>query len=267
MQITQADVDYLRKQHVHIAIPCYGGQVFECVMIGLLKFVIYANKIGVNFSIDTLVNESLISRGRNSLVAKMMENAAATHLLFIDADIGFQPENIFKLLLDNKDIVVGCYPKKSAPQIDYVMNVDPDNVTPDGSLKVENDLIKITRGGTGFMLIKREVIDKMFSAYPETKYTGNIGLDKKYDPFMYDLFSVGVVNGFLLSEDYMFCDRWAALGGNIYADVSIKLDHIGHYRYPGDPAVLSEKLGKPVQAAVSMAKSGGMQELKKPKLV
>src|SRR5579859_7448302 len=124
MTLNEDQLNFLRKQHIHISIPAYGGVVFESVMVGLLKFVIDCNKIGMKFSLDTLVNESLIPRGRINLAAKFMANKSATHMMFIDSDIGFEPAHIFQLLLDDKDLIGGMYPKKSIP-IDYVINMDP----------------------------------------------------------------------------------------------------------------------------------------------
>lgn len=248
MQITQEQADYLRQQHVQICIPCYGGQVFECVMVSMLKFTILANRIGMNFSLDTMVNESLITRGRNNLVAKVMQNSNSTHLFFIDADIGFEPEHIFQLLLHDKEVVGGFYPKKSLP-IDYVVNVSPDHVDANGNIGINNNLIPLTRLGTGFMMVKKSAIQKMFDAYPETKYTGNIGLSQDLNPFMYALFDTMITkDGEYCSEDWTFCDRWRAIGGEIWGDITIKLDHTGHFRYPGDPVAIGNRLGIKAEA-------------------
>src|ERR1700722_2571667 len=103
MDVTQEQLDYLRTCHVQVALPMYGGMCFESVMVGMVKFALYCAKIGMHFSMDTMVNESLITRGRNNLVAKFMENNTATHLLWIDSDIGFNPEQIFQLLMHDKD--------------------------------------------------------------------------------------------------------------------------------------------------------------------
>jgi hypothetical protein len=188
-----------------------------------------------------MVNESLITRGRNNLVAKFMDNENATHIMWIDSDIGFDPENIFQLLLHDKDIVGGLYPKKTLP-IDYVVNVSPDAVDEKGQIKTENGLIEVSRLGTGFMLIKREVFTKMFAAYPQTKYTGNIGLDKKYDKYTYALFDC-VINPDTLeysSEDWVLCDRYRAIGGKCYVDANIRCDHSGFFKYPGRPEKLQQ---------------------------
>src|ERR1035441_4296980 len=144
MEINQQQVDFLRKQHVQFALPCYAGMVHECVMTSLIKFAIYAQRIGMPFSLDTMVNESLVQRARNHLTAKFLENKIATHLMFIDSDIGFEPEHIFKLILHDKEIVGGLYPKKTLPP-DYVINVSPEAVGENGQVKVIDGLIPVSR--------------------------------------------------------------------------------------------------------------------------
>ena len=79
------------KMHVHFGIPCYGGQITEPCFTSFLRFILMASKMGLQWSLDTMVNESLVTRARNNLMAKMMTNKAATHFMFIDADIRFQP--------------------------------------------------------------------------------------------------------------------------------------------------------------------------------
>ena len=246
MDITQEQLDYLRKTHVHIALPCYGGQLFECVLTGLLKFSITCTKLGINFSVDTMVNESLITRGRNSLVAKFMDNSAATHIMWIDSDIGFEPEHIIALLLHNKDVVGGLYPKKTLP-IDYVVNINPEAVGENGQIKIENGLIPVSRIGTGFMLVARHVFEKMAVEYPQLKFKNNIGLDPKFDKWMYTFYDTGIspdTNEYM-SEDWLFSDRWRAIGGEIWADPNVKLDHSGYFRYPGSPEKLNQIINGP----------------------
>jgi hypothetical protein len=210
----------------------------------MVKFVIYAQKIGLPFSIDTMTNESLISRARNHLVAKFLENSAATHLFFIDSDVSFEPEHIFKLILHDKDLVGGLYPKKTIPP-DFVVNCNPEAVDENGQIKVVDGLIPVSRLGTGFMLIKREVFYKMMVAFPQTKFTNNIGLDKKYDPFCYALFDCAISPDTMeyLSEDWLFCARFRSLGGEIFADPTVRLNHCGTFVFPGDPTALYNQMG------------------------
>ena len=101
------------KIHLHIGIPCYGGMVSEPTMTSFLRFTLLAQQAGLNWSLDTMVNESLVTRARNNLMAKMMTNAQATHFMFIDADIRFQPESILSMLAYDKEVIGGLYPKKA----------------------------------------------------------------------------------------------------------------------------------------------------------
>lgn len=244
MNITKEQIEYLRKQHIHFALPCYGGMLHECVMTGLIKFAIYAQQIGLPFSIDTMINESLITRARNHLVAKFLDNTVATHLMFIDSDIGFQAEHIFQLLLYDKDIIGGLYPKKNLPP-DYVVNCNPETIDEQGQVKVENGLIPVSRLGTGFMLIKREVFNKMMVAYPQTKFINNVGLDPKYNKYCYSLFDCAISPDTqeYLSEDWLFICRWRAIGGEVFAAPNIRLNHWGTFSFPGDPTALYQSMG------------------------
>ncbi len=271
-QLTPDQISYLRAQHPHIAIPCYAGQVFETVMVSMLKFVLFCQKIGMNFSLDTMVNESLISRGRCHLVSKMMENSVATHLMWIDSDIGFEPEHIIQLLLHDKDVVGGLYPKKTLP-IDYVVNVLPDAVNKEnGQIKTVGSLIPVSRMGTGFMLVKRRVFEKMFEAYPQTKFKGNIGLDPKFDKWLYALYDSTIASDTneYLSEDWTFCSLWRQIGGEIWADSSIRLSHSGFFKYPGNPDELNKMMGTNLQAKIAVRQdehqNNGLPEHLKPKV-
>lgn len=229
IEITQEQFDYLKTVRPHFCVPAYGGQMNEGFFMSFVKLINLFNLSGIHYSLDTIVNESLVTRARNSLVAKMMQfEGQSTHLVFVDADIEFDPVSIVKLLLADKDVVGGIYPKKSLP-IDYVVN-------PIENAKLEGTLLEVKRIGTGFICIKREVFEKMFDYYKHLKYNDNIGLDAKYAPFKYALFDTSIDpndNNNYLSEDYTFCDRWRAMGGQIWADLSINLNHLGHYKFKG----------------------------------
>jgi hypothetical protein len=215
------------KSHLHIGIPCYGGQVSEPTMTSLLRFILLAQQAGLNWSLDTMVNESLVTRARNNLMAKMMTNKSATHFMFIDADIRFQPESILQMMACDKEVIGGLYPKKALP-VNYVINLKPET-------KVQGDIFTVDTMGTGFLLFKREVYEKLCAAHPETKYVDDVGLGKQYEPTMYAIFDVAIdARGHYLSEDWQFCRRWSAIGGEIWAHGKVLLNHIGHYEFVGD---------------------------------
>jgi len=215
------------KVHLHIGIPCYGGMVSEPTMTSFLRFILMAQQAGLNWSLDTMVNESLVTRARNNLMAKMMTNKEATHFMFIDADIRFEPDSILKMIACDKDVIGGLYPKKALP-VNYVINLRPET-------KIQGDIFTVDTMGTGFLLFKRHVYEKLIAAHPECKYVDDVGLGKQYEPMMYSIFDCNIdARGHYLSEDWLFCRRWAAIGGEIWAHGKVLLNHIGHYEFAGD---------------------------------
>jgi len=229
-----------KKVHLHIGIPCYGGMVSEPTMTSFLRFILMASQVGLNWSLDTMVNESLVTRARNNLMAKMMTNEQATHFMFIDADIRFQPESIFQMIACDKDVIGGLYPKKALP-VNYVINLQPQT-------KIQGDIFTVDTMGTGFLLFKRDVYKKLIAAHPETKYVDDVGLGKQYEPMMYSIFDCKIdERGHYLSEDWLFCRRWAALGGEIWAHGKVLLNHVGHYEFQGDLSKMPQ-FGQPATA-------------------
>jgi len=162
-----------------IGTPCYGGQLFTGYFQSILETAVNLTKLGVDFEVLNIGNESLIPRARNGIVAKFLGNPEYTHLMFIDADITFPWISIVKLLLSGKDVSGGCYPKKNinwekvkknvglhpnanfkeliARSVDYVFN-PVYYQQPDGKLiaKIDGGLVQVKDVATGFMMIKRE---------------------------------------------------------------------------------------------------------------
>ena len=199
---------------------------------------------GMQLGYFTRSNESLITRARNDLTFSFLQTPA-THLMFIDADINFNPEDVFKMISYDKDIVTGAYPTKTinwekmsaakdtsiqalqANAIRYASGVSD-------SAKTKEGLIEVTDGATGFMLIKRAVIEKMIKHYPETRYIPEVYDDPSQKGMpKYALFDTMIENGRYLSEDYTFCRRWQNMGGKVYVDPHVILDHVGTYTFKG----------------------------------
>ena len=214
--------------------------------------------------IEFCKNDSLVTRARNNLVAKAMSDDTVTHLMFIDNDITWDPVNIIKLIIANKPIVGGIYPlkkynwEKLANDPEYIKkmiekknNSRVKNIMDDdllvqysllnynlnhigNSIKIENNLTEVRHVATGFMMIKRGVIEKMSEAFPHTKYTDDVNyLEEHENKYAYALFDCGVEGGHYLSEDWLFCNRWKKIGGKVYIDVSINLSHTGIEQYNG----------------------------------
>lgn len=221
-QQVQVNVDFLRTTRVHIAMPCYGGMLTESTFMSFIKWANTARQLGIDWTLETMVNESLISRARNTLTAKFLDMPDATHLFFVDADIGWEPWHLLVLLNRNVDVIGGLYPMKTMPVKWVVNGFDGAEEGPDG-------LQEVSKAGTGFLLMKKHVFEKM-NAHPAVKqYKNDIGLDPKYDKYLKTYFDTAVRQNRYYSEDWTFCENHRDLGGKIYVDKRVLLRHSGSY--------------------------------------
>jgi hypothetical protein len=218
----QVNVDFLRTTKVHIAMPCYGGMLTESTFMSFIKWANTARQLGIDWTLETMVNESLISRARNTLTAKFLDMPDATHLFFVDADIGWEPWHLLVLLNRDVDVIAGLYPMKTMP-IKWVVNgFEGAEEGPDG-------LQEVSKAGTGFLLMKKHVFEKM-NAHPAVKqYKNDIGLDPKFDKHLKTYFDTAVRQNRYYSEDWTFCENHRDLGGRIWVDKRIMLRHSGSY--------------------------------------
>ena len=227
-------LEFLRAQHIHFMLPMYGGMCSHTTFSSMMAFSVLASKLGMNWTVDIVSNESLITRGRNTLIAKFMVNEKATHAMFIDVDLAFDPNSILKLLLNNQDVVGGVYPAKCLPT-QYVVNTVPN------ARQLTDDLVEVSTIGTGFLLIKRHVIEKMIAAHQHLKYNDGQGLGEETAKYVYALFDTMIdENGNYLSEDWTFCWRWRKMGGHVMANINLKIDHNGNHTFSGDADKLRE---------------------------
>lgn len=216
------DIDYLKSTRMHFALPCYGGMLTESTFMSFIKFSAAARQLSMEWTIETLVNESLITRGRNTLVAKFMHNPSATHLMFIDSDIGWQSWHPLALLDRKVDIIGGMYPMKTLPLKWVVNGLAGTDVDSTG-------LQEVSKAGTGFLLIKRDVFVKLREHPAVKRYKNDIALDPVYDQYLCTYFDTAVREGRYLSEDWTFCSNYRDLGGKIYIDKRVLLQHSGSY--------------------------------------
>jgi len=222
-QQIQVNVDYLKTTRVHICMPCYGGMLTESCFMSYIKWANTCRQLGIDWTMETMTNESLISRARNTLTAKFLYNKESTHLMFIDADIGWEPWHLLVMLNAQKDVIGGLYPMKSLPVKWCVNGFDGAEVSEDGTLQ------EVSKTGTGFMLIKREVFEKL-NAHPATKpFLNDIGLPAELNPFMKTYFDTAVRENRYYSEDWTFCENWRDLGGQVWIDKRVLLRHTGTY--------------------------------------
>jgi Anp1 len=264
--------DYVRKNRprIYILTPCYGSMCHLNYVTCLIHTMNALKELGVEVMVEFCKNDSLVSRARNNLVAKAMNDPKMTHIMFIDSDITWEPSAILKLLISNKHIVGGVYPLKhyswerlvSDPANPYNSNIVQSWIKSkensqlkgivknedlikhkllsyninflDNYLKIDDNLAKVKHTATGFMMIQRYTIETMMKAFPSTKYTDDVRfLKPEENRFAYALFDCGVEDDHYYSEDWLFCHRWQKMGGDIYIDVSINLIHSGMEDYNG----------------------------------
>jgi hypothetical protein len=222
-QQIQVNVDYLKTTRVHICMPCYGGMLTESTFMSYIKWSNTCRQLGIDWTMETMTNESLISRARNTLTAKFLHNKESTHLMFVDADIGWEPWHLLVMLNAQKDVIGGLYPMKSLPVKWCVNGFDGAQVSEDGTLQ------EVSKTGTGFMLIKRDVFEKL-NAHPATKpFINDIGLPVELNPYMKTYFDTAVRENRYYSEDWTFCENWRDIGGQVWVDKRVLLRHTGTY--------------------------------------
>jgi hypothetical protein len=229
--------------------PCYGGNVAANFANSLLALNNGMWQTGMRGVVRIRSGESLITRARNEAVAEFLRDPDLTHLFWIDADIGFSVDQVFRLLLADRDVAAGVYPIKrfdwpavlpagltrqtfADRYLRYPVNAH-DGVS---SAIDDEGFIEVSEAPTGFMCIRRSVIETMIERLPELKYTPDGPRDSPLYDLCYRFFDVMVEPSTqrYLSEDYAFCRRWRDIGGKVFADTRSKLSHQGMYTYHGD---------------------------------
>jgi hypothetical protein len=243
------------KIHLVVATPCFGGQVSSIYASSIFALQrALRGKSNVDFKVHLRDGDALITRARANLVTLFLDDPQASHLLFVDADIGFTPDQVFRLIESGADVVAGVYPIKRvnwakarraldanrmdlpAASLDYVLEVDnPDQVT------VVNGFTRVRYAGTGFLMIRRHVLEKMcrHPAYAPLQFFrehSHDALAGSVNRFALFECMIDPETGTYLSEDFAFCKRWTDIGGEIWADLDSRLDHVGPSVFHGDVA-------------------------------
>jgi hypothetical protein len=255
---------------IYLLTPCFASLCYVSYVHCLMRTIELCKNYDIKLQVEFCRNDSLVSRARNNLVARAMADPEMTHIMFIDNDITWDPLDMIKLMVSNKQLVGGIYPLKNynwselikdkqnpfnsnavqtiisrknqsqfknlisdEEMLQYnLLKYNVNYITP--SLSIEENLAKVKHIATGFMMIQRNVIEKMSKAFPSTKYVDDVNFLRQHEnDFAYALFDCGVEEGHYFSEDWLFCHRWTKMGGTIWMDVSINLTHTGIEDYRG----------------------------------
>lgn len=231
--------------HLVIGTPMYGGACTSEYTQSLLSLTESVQASGNKITSIFLGNESLIQRGRNTIAHHFLKTDA-THLMFIDADIKFNPRDIARMIAADKELIIGPVPLKG---IDWeqvrlaALSGKPDlyahtgvfniNHLPDSEMIDENQPFEIEHGGAAFMMIQRKVFEDLI---PHTQTYVNGGRSIPTGDEVYDFFRVEVnpETKHLLSEDYFFCHSYRKIGGKVWCAPWCNTGHFGSYLFNGN---------------------------------
>lgn len=230
MEPSQQGFD-LSGKSLFIALPAYDFKVSLKLAVSLARFAQEAPKHGVTIQIGSICGCSVVSRARN-LLAKDLLESDCDFLLFIDSDINFEPDDIFRLMvwgLDPKKGIVAGVPRTRNNDKVYIATLDYDR---NGELTMTGaGLVRAQRVATAFMLVRREVFETLEAKHPEWSY-----FDRRSDRRLTAMFDFEVRDSedAYVGEDFLFCDRARAHGFEVWIDPAIKLGHMGVCEYEGD---------------------------------
>ena len=209
-----------------IGLPCYGGVVSDKTTNALFKLGKQFVRNNIDHGILTLANESLISRGRSRIANFFINNTDFEYLFFLDSDVGFEADDVLKLLNHNKEMVCGAYPMKTIPLKWNFTITEPK--------QREGDLVAIDKIGIGFSLIHRNVFIRIAKQYPELKYiptnesTTHNPTEQEFNN-SYHYFHEMRQGDIYLPEDLSFFTRARNVGMQAWMDTSINLCHVGSH--------------------------------------
>lgn len=240
------------KTKILLCTPMFGGVCTGAYSQGILNLPGVLAQHGIDVVFSFMYNESLITRARNALTHAFLKSDA-THLMFIDADISFNPQDIVAMVQSDKDVIGGIYPKKEINWASVRQAIakgveDKDLKYYTGSFVVNlaggagqvtvrvDEPVEIMNAGTGFLLIKREVFEKLKEITPT--YSNDVldlGNTIQGQETIYGFFDTSIEeeSNRLLSEDYHFCSQYRSIGGKIYAAPWAILSHTGTYEFNG----------------------------------
>jgi hypothetical protein len=274
-------IENLRKKSLFVAAPMYGGQCAGMFTRSILDLSAVMAKHDIKLTVYFLFNESLVQRARNYCVDEFLRSGA-THMMFIDSDIGFDPRDILVLMAMSDDdteydVIGGAYPKKCIswekikaavdrgaadedPNVlekyvgDYVLNPKAGYET-----FAINQPVEVRELGTGFMMIRRKTFEDYERAFPELHYKPDHARTEHFDGhreiMAYFDCAIEPETKRYLSEDYFFCYNVQKMGGKVWLCPWMKLSHVGSYVFGGSLADIAS-IGAHATVDVSKIKKG-----------
>ena len=236
---------------LQIGTACYDGLVTVGYMMSMVKLMNFFRENGVAMNTIVSTKRSMVTRARNSLISRFLYTSDATHFMFIDADISFEPTLVHRMLAFDEDVVGGMYARKELrwDASEAIRQNEPPKTAglQYTGLLCEGDehqrrgpFVTARYCGAGFMMVKRHVVERLVEAHPESacrsenfQYNSSVTNQESFrNHALFDCMIDPETREYL-GDDLAFCHRWRALGGRIWIDVEGSLVHVGQHRYVG----------------------------------
>jgi hypothetical protein len=219
----------IKKPSLYIAMPCYDSVKIQ-TMVSMCKLVADLTRADIKVDINTL-KSPYVSYARNILTAQFMKSDK-DYLLFIDADVEFEPECPLRMVVAQKDIVCTPYRvKTNDPAVIRYTTTVPDN---DNVEVLPGGLVELTRGPSGMMLIHRRVFETLMKNRPDLEIQAHQHVDLFPEGFkIFSFWDCVFKDGKWTGDDIAFCNLATENGFKLYANIESTMVHHGAYGYKG----------------------------------
>lgn len=235
---------------VVFATPCKTGQVWFRTAQAISNLMVACSARGIKTTWNAVMNDPYVHCARDALANNFLDHTKATHLMFIDDDVTFRPQDFFALIESDKGVIAGTYPQK---KIDWDLVAEMAKKYKGNMLHhVSCPTLLFLKGGqgtfkskditkptevayapTGFMLIKREVLETYRKTYPEMYKNPRYTTKEEFTPFFY--LGIHGPTKETIGEDTMFCFNVMDMGEKIYTLPYLMLGHMGFHEHLGCP--------------------------------
>jgi hypothetical protein len=215
------------SRRAFLALPTYDSKLNGPCLHSLLKSLPALVDAGYGYDVYVLGGNCHVDDARNACVREFLLTDC-TDLVFIDSDVGWQPDALVSIIGYDRDLVAGVYPKKSEEE-DYPVHVYPDS----DLVSDELGLVSVMGAPTGFMKLSRSMIEQMVASKSSKQHFGTNPDDPNKDVPYTVLFERTFNQGYRLSGDYAFCFKWREMGGKVLVNPNWYFVHEGQKEYGG----------------------------------